>query len=134
MVNYLAILVAGIASMVLGFLWYGPFFGKPWMRLSGLSKKDVNKAKQKSMTGSIILGFISSLVMIWVLALFFEMLSVTNYMTAITTSLWVWLGFMGTLTLSSFIWENKSFSLWILNNGYNVINLLIAALILVAWP
>ncbi|HLD39833.1 MAG TPA: DUF1761 family protein, partial [Candidatus Nanoarchaeia archaeon] len=35
MANYLAVLVAAIAAYVVGFLWYGPVFGKKWMALMG---------------------------------------------------------------------------------------------------
>jgi hypothetical protein len=35
-VNWLAIIIAAIANMIIGFLWYGNFaFGKSWMKLSG---------------------------------------------------------------------------------------------------
>src|SRR6266498_2968533 len=34
--NYWAILVAVAATMVLGFLWYGPIFGKAWMKEMGI--------------------------------------------------------------------------------------------------
>ena len=34
-VNWLAIIIAAVANMVIGFLWYGPVFGKSWMTLSG---------------------------------------------------------------------------------------------------
>ena len=34
--NWLAIIIAAIANMIIGFLWYGNFaFGKSWMKLSG---------------------------------------------------------------------------------------------------
>lgn len=31
-INYLAILVGVIANVILGFLWYGPLFGKAWAK------------------------------------------------------------------------------------------------------
>ena len=32
-VNYISILLAAVASMALGFLWYGPYvLGKQWMK------------------------------------------------------------------------------------------------------
>ena len=34
--NWLAIIIAALANMVIGFLWYGTWaFGKSWMKLSG---------------------------------------------------------------------------------------------------
>jgi hypothetical protein len=35
-VNWLAIIIAALANMVIGFLWYGTWaFGRSWMKLSG---------------------------------------------------------------------------------------------------
>ena len=31
-INYLAVVAAMLAQMFLGFLWYGPLFGKPWAK------------------------------------------------------------------------------------------------------
>jgi hypothetical protein len=45
-INYLAILASGIIMMVLGYLWYGPLFGKPWMKLAGITKSDMEKSKK----------------------------------------------------------------------------------------
>ena len=47
MVNILAVVVVSIVSMVLGMLWYGPFFGKQWMSLMKLTKLDMEKSKKK---------------------------------------------------------------------------------------
>lgn len=43
-INWLAIVAATIATMALGAVWYGPLFGKQWMKLEGLSEADVNNA------------------------------------------------------------------------------------------
>ncbi len=44
-INYLAVVVAAIANMVLGFLWYGSLFGKQWIKLSGFTAEAMNEAK-----------------------------------------------------------------------------------------
>ncbi len=35
-VNWLSVLVAALTGFVIGSLWYGPLFQKPWMRLTGM--------------------------------------------------------------------------------------------------
>ena len=43
-INPWAVLVAAVATMVIGFLWYSPIlFARPWMRLMGCDPDD--KAK-----------------------------------------------------------------------------------------
>ena len=67
-VNYLAVLLAAISSMVVGSLWYMPAgFGKAWMKLTGV-KPDRSKmtgGKMAWMYGSV---FVCSLLTAYILA------------------------------------------------------------------
>ena len=45
-INYLAILVSAILSMVVGSIWYGPLFGKKWAELIGADPNDKKKMKE----------------------------------------------------------------------------------------
>ena len=42
-INWLAVIVATVATFILGGLWYGPLFGRMWMAASGMTDE---KAKQ----------------------------------------------------------------------------------------
>lgn len=67
--NYLAILVAAIVPMLLGFLWYNPnFLGKAWMR-----EADMTEAKIKG--GNMPVIFLVSLVLSFLLAFFLQALT-----------------------------------------------------------
>jgi hypothetical protein len=35
-INWIAVIASTIAAFILGGLWYGPFFSKPWMREMGV--------------------------------------------------------------------------------------------------
>ena len=52
LMNYLALLVAALVPMVIGYLWYGPLFGKTWMNSTGMTE-----AKMKSANMPMIFGF-----------------------------------------------------------------------------
>ena len=68
--NFLAILVAAVVPMVLGFLWYNPaLFGNAWMRESGMTEE-----KMKSGNMGVIFG-VSFLLSI-VLAFFTQFFSI----------------------------------------------------------
>jgi len=41
--NWIAIVVAAVAAMVIGFLWYGPLFSKPWMAAYGFTMDEANQ-------------------------------------------------------------------------------------------
>ena len=136
-VNYLAIFVSAIASMILGYIWYGPLFGKQWMALSGFSKDSLDAAKAKGMGKSYALMFVGSLVMAFVLshALIFAMdyLGSKGISAGLQTGFWNWLGFIAPVTLGSVLWDHKPWKLWVLNNAYNLLSLLVMGVILALW-
>lgn len=53
--NILALLAAAASSLVVGFVWYGPLFGKAWMKESGMTEE---KAKQGNMVLIFGLSFV----------------------------------------------------------------------------
>jgi len=60
-INWLAVLVAGISSFVVGGIWYSPgLFGKAWMKDNNLTEDDVKKGNKGKIFGWT---FIFSLVM-----------------------------------------------------------------------
>lgn len=133
-INYLAVLAAGVASMILGAIWYSPkVFGTLWMRLSGLTTEQLNAAKQKGMAKSYAIAFIGSLVMAYVLAHFADYAQATTFSGALQLGFWTWLGFMATKSLGSVLWENRPVKLYVLNNAYDLVNLVVMAVILVLW-
>ncbi len=132
-VNYLAILLCGVVSMVLGSLWYGPLFGKMWMSLSGVSMG----GEKKSMTKSYLIAFVGALIMAFVLAhaLVFAAayLKASGVSGGLMAGFWNWLGFVAPVTLGMVLWEGKSWKLWTLVNGYHLVQLLIFGVILSLW-
>ena len=136
-VNYTAVLSAAIASMVIGFLWYGPIFGRMWMKLSGITADKMNAAKQKGMGKSYAMMFVGSLVMAYVLqhALFFASTYLGAYgaSAGLVAGFWNWIGFVAPVTLGTVLWEGKPWKLWLLNNGYYLVTLSVMGIILAVW-
>ena len=136
-VNYWAVLVAAVANMVIGSIWYGPLFGKKWMKLQGWSKDDLEKMKSKGMGKTYFLAFIGSLLMSFVLshALVFAAtyLNINGVGAGITAGFWNWLGFIAPVALGMVLWEGKSWKIWSLLNGYHLISLMVMGVILAMW-
>lgn len=129
-VNLLAILVAAIVLFVIGFLWYGPIFGRIWMKEMGVSKKT---GKKEGMWKYLLLNFIGTLVMVYVLAHFISFIA-RNFFEALQLGFWIWLGFFASTTLlGDVLWNGKSWRLYMINAVYWLVNLVVASLILFAW-
>ncbi len=136
-IHYLAVLLSAVASMIIGFVWYGPLFGKMWMTLSGMTQEQIEQAKKSGMSSSYFIAFLGSLLMSYVLAhaLIFAStyLQVQGIQAGLTAGFWNWLGFIMPVTLGSVLWEKKPWKLWIINNGYHLITLLVMGAILAIW-
>jgi hypothetical protein len=143
--NYLAAFVAAIASFVFGMLWYSDkLFGKKWRRLSGITKEmeEKMKSKQKGMLGVSLVSLIGSFVMALVLSVFISAYmmvtgnrtgSADPMMISLTTGFLLWLGLLATSSMGSVLWEKKPMKLWVLNNGYSLVNIIIMSLIVGMW-
>ena len=133
-VNYWAVLVAAIASMVMGSIWHGPLFGKKYMQAMGMdSWSEEKKAEMKKcMTKAYIWQFIASLVMIYVLACFMSLTDQMSVMGGLTVAFWAWIGFVVPLKLSEALWGGKMILFWI-GIGNMLLTLLVAGAIVGAW-
>ena len=72
-VNWLAVWVAAIVNMVVGFLWYGPLF-------SGLFLRRIGKREEEIEASPLVypLGFVMGLVTTYVLAVIIGSAGVTT--------------------------------------------------------
>ncbi|MBI3957148.1 MAG: DUF1761 domain-containing protein [Candidatus Kerfeldbacteria bacterium] len=129
-INYLAVLVAGLSSMVVGAIWYAkPLFGNAWMRLEGMTEE---KAKQK-MGVSYSGMFILALVLAYVLAHFVDYTNATTIGAGMTTGFWLWLGFVFTTKGASYLFGQKSMKLFFIDVGYHLVEILVMGAILASW-
>ncbi len=124
-INWLAVLVAGIVNMAVGFVWYGPLFGKTWKSLMGFTDESMKSMKMTS-TQAMVGGFITALIMAYVLAHFMGLLGIADLGAAMQLACWIWLGFMATVMVGSYLWEGKPFKLFVLNavEGFVAIHLM----------
>ena len=132
-INYIAVLASAIAGMVLGALWYGPLFGKRWIKLMNFSEKDIKKAKQKSMAKSYVGAFIGTLIFAYVLALMIVNLGAATLAEGFVVAFLLWLGFIATSMLNSVIWEGKPVELYTIGIAHYLVVFLAMSAILVFW-
>jgi len=133
-INYLTVLAAAVVSMVIGFLWYGPIFGKAWMQLMKIDKKKMDEAKKKGMAKSYAVMFISALIMNYVLAHFVKYLGSKTFMDGMQAGFWLWLGFIATVQIGIVLWEGKPVKWYLINSAHYLVALMVTGGILAIWP
>ena len=136
-VNLLAVLVAAIAAMVVGFLWYSPLlFAKPWMMLMGYDPNDKAKMEemQKSVGPSYAISFVASLVSAFVLAKIVDISTVNSALYGMKIGFAIWLGFVTTVQLTAKLFGNQPTKLYLINTGYQLVCYLAMGAIVAVWP
>ncbi len=130
-INYLAVLVCGAASMVVGFFWYGPLFGKAWMEEVGKTEEELRENFNPGKTYS--LSYISAVITAITLAYFLDLTGAQTIMESLRVSIAAWLGFVAALFYLNSLFEEKTVRYVTINTGYHLVNLVIYGIILVSW-
>jgi len=138
-VNYLAVLVCAIVAMPLGFLWFGPLFGKMWARHMGFADAQGNSG---SMGKAMAIFFIGNLLIAWVLAHSIEAWQASSWGLSPDAAPWIyavnagffnWLGFFLPLQMNRVAWEMKSWGLVLINASFDLTRLVVFGMILSYW-
>ena len=126
-VNYVPVLLAAVAAMVVGSLWYGPLFGKMWMKLVGVNKEDVNKSDMPKLYGIM---FVGALVEGYVLSHFIHYAGAVGLVLGAKTGLWAWLGFVATTMIGNYMFAKRPLNLYFIDAGYALVNLVVMGAII----
>jgi hypothetical protein len=134
--NWVAILVAAVSTMVVGFLWYSPLlFAKPWMREMGYDPNDKAKTEEMKKSAGRAYGgsFVASLISAFTLALILHGLRAEDWHFGIMASFHIWLGFVATVQFTGALFMKQSMKLFAINTGYQLVCYLVMGVILTLW-
>lgn len=132
--NFWAILLCAILAMVLGFVWYGPLFGKKWMAVMNAEKMS-EAEKKKMMKDSwklYSIQFLLTLFELYVLAWYVGTLS--GMSSGIHTAFSIWLAFLVPTLAGSAMWggdtKKVAWNRFLIQAGYQFILFMLAGYIL----
>lgn len=128
--NYPAVLVAAIAYFVLGALWYGFLFNKPWMALEHVT---VEQAQSANPTIPYIVSFLLELLVAYSLAQLCIWRNANTIGRGASVGVLVWIGFVGPITLMTYMFEMRPKALYAINEFYPLFGLVLMGAILGAW-
>jgi len=129
-VNYLAVLVAALANYLIATIWYALIFGKIWRRLTGIT--DMKPAPVNMLLvfiGSVVLSFVLYHSIVFGNAYF----KISGISGGLMGGFFGWCGYIAPVTLSTKLYEKKPWGLWLLDNLFWLISLLIMGSILAVW-
>lgn len=127
--NLWAVLAAGVASLILGGLWYSPvLFGNAWMRAAGTTEEKARSANMAVVLGS---AFVLSLVGATVFAMFLGPKPELGFATGAGLSAglcWV----AGSFGIN-YLFEQRPLRLFFINGSYHTLQYTLIGVILGVW-
>ena len=125
--NYLAILVAALSRFAVGALWYGPLFGKAWLKENNLTEEGAKGNPLVQFGGTFVLSLLAS----FALAMFLG--PAADVIFGLFASAMTGVFFVSTAIGVIYLFERKSFKLFLINAGYQTVTFIGMGAILGAW-
>jgi hypothetical protein len=127
--NIWAVVTATVVYFLLGALWYSLLFSKAWMKLRGITEEDIGEPNPMM----FVWTFLLQLVAVASLALFLQAMGANSLMHGAVIGFGAGAGLVFTLTGTTGIFSNTSLGLHLIDNGYHVLGLTLAGMILGVW-
>ncbi|HJS45021.1 MAG TPA: DUF1761 domain-containing protein [Rhizomicrobium sp.] len=124
---FIAILVAGLAGWIFGAIWYTAL-GKPWQRAQGLNPDDCKDKKMPM--APMVASFLVAVVMSAVLYHLLTGLGVMGLMPAAIAGLTLGAGLLLTAILVNNMFQQRSFTLTLIDGGHWTLALAIEAVVI----
>ena len=132
-INWLAVLVAGLAYWVLGALWYSKLlFSKKWLELTKIdpNNPDAKKGMGIMFGGSLVLMILTA----FGIAILVDRMELSTYwLSGVKLGIVTGLLFGSTSISISYLYEKRPAGLYLINCGYTLFGNIIAAIIICCW-
>lgn len=128
-VNWLAVVAATVAAFLLGGLWYSKaLFGNAWMQEVGLTEEAVNSANMpRTFGGTIVLQLLAATALSSFLG------ADSTWQSGLQTGLWIGLFWLATAYGVTYLFEQRSVRLFLINAGYYVVLYAVMGTIIGFW-
>lgn len=133
-VNYLAVIVATLSSMVVGSIWYAPHaFGARWMKLAGIAPERLTGAV-RAIGLTVGVSFVTAWVLANAIDVAWAFVGGSFLVTALGAAVALWAGFTAARFVTHDAFEGRPAGLTVLNVAHEFVTIVVMALILGAWP
>lgn len=126
-VNWVAVILSAVASMVVGFIWYSPpLFQKAYLAEIGKTAEDAAAAPPTNYLISFVLAIVEAVFLSGLIGA----MGNAGLGSGLTAGFLVWLGFVATTSAANTLFGDRTFRLWYVQNGNHLLTLLAMGAIL----
>lgn len=130
-INYMAVLVAAIANLIVAGLWYSPLlFGPSWVAAQGLQGEDLNKSI--ALKGYVIAA-LSGFLRAYTLACLVGVIGIQGLGEGLKLGGWIGLGIVAVTLAPQYYFQQKSRLLFLIDAVQAVVAIMVSASIVAIW-
>lgn len=129
-VNWIAVVVCVVLSMVVGFIWYHPrVFFQPWWRGIGKSASDTPDPSPTIYIWTALAALVEAVLV----AMLVNALDSSSVGSGLQLGFLLWLGFVATTNLVNNLFGGRGWRVWAIEAGDHLVYLLLTGVILSVW-
>jgi uncharacterized protein DUF1761 len=129
-INWLAVIIAGVAGWLVGAVWYGTL-SKQWLAAQGKTMESAKaEAAGKSPLGGYILVFVANLIMAAMLYGIMTHVGQFTIRSGMISGALIWFGFVITALASNYAFQGRKTMLTVIDGGHWLAVLLVIGAIL----
>ncbi|MFC6357447.1 DUF1761 domain-containing protein [Luethyella okanaganae] len=134
-INYWAVLLATLSSMVVGSIWYTPkVFGNYWMKATNVTMSGNTRDAVWPMVITVLVSFITAWVLAGAAFIAWDFYGGGFLVNALLTGLILWAGFTAARFVTHDAFDKRPSGLTILNISHELVTIVVMALIIGVWP
>ena len=131
-INLVAIIVAVIANMAVGMIWFSPrVFGIVWMDLAGLTPEKIQKGGGPA--NAMLLALVMAIVTAVTLSILFVLMDIRTVQDGITVSLLLGIGLLATSQITHGTFENRPLKLTAITLSHEIVGYIVMGIVLALW-
>jgi len=135
-INWLAVVVCVVVSMISGSVWYNPrTFFPAWWKGIGKSESDVPGAGGMGMTWTltVLSSFVQAIAMSFMVTAMGSLSGGATLASGASAGFMLWLGFIAPTYLVNKLFAGHGLKIWAIEAGNHLVNFILFGAILGAW-
>jgi hypothetical protein len=134
-INYWAVLLAMISSMIVGSIWYTPkVFGTRWAKLANVDMTGSTKSAVWPIVTTLIVSFVTAWVLAGASAIAWHFYEGSFFTAAFVTAILLWAGFTAARFITHDAFEGRPTALTTMNIAHELVTVVIMAILIGVWP
>jgi hypothetical protein len=126
-INWVAVIVATVAAMVIGGVWYG-VLSEQWLAAVGKTKEEMSGSPARGYGVALVCAFVTAVT----LSAVADWAGADDVVKGVCLGLIVWAGFILTSKAMAFVFEERPLRLFLIQAGHDVISFAVVGAIIAA--